>query len=1138
MSAPQLASKPKELRLAVAMRGGVSLAVWMGGVCREIARLRLRASTLPEASAEDKDVYRGLLRICGYERVTVDVLAGTSAGGLNGALLASHLVYGMPFGGGIRNLWLRLGDLESLTRHPSDPMPLSLLLGDRGFYERLFEGCRELFERWPPEVEDSAKDSASNVRLILTATRLRPRPDWVRPTFGSPLPASRARAHFRFRHRFVDTGDLFSDFPSGTTGEEALRRLSYAARSTSSFPGAFEPATPRVADGSGGEQAGQVDLRGVSSETGAPDSEKGWVELIDGGVLDNIPVSWAVRAIAGSPAFRPVDRWLLYLQPVPPQSPGGKAPAIGRGKRRVTRLVRMLRQTQAAKLKSESLLDDADELRAAAAASQARRAVAGGLPGTAADSSRGLAQERLPSYRELVGLAEGRRIACLLETPIDVVGPDPLRVPDQPCPLMTLDQVKGGSVELLAGLRHPATDALVLPFDPEDPEKLPHPEELPVCGRSPMAVARTVALLLDWVRAAERVDPDLADAVSKIREELYEARFAAEVLLAVRDRLILCCVAGLTSDDERDAIALVRQATAWLGDLVAGVGDMPGDGGWMAWSATLAGALNAGSSPPAPTAQWPVGLYEPLWDHLARIGIDLGQALDGCCPVPGFETLRSAATSDPPAGTASMRDALAYAEVFLGPLRPDPLAEATSIRFHIVSAANEGPLERHILGAVSDDERVNSKLSGNQLRNFAAFLSARWRLNDWIWGRLDAVSSLVDVTARPGRLQHYEGKETELFDKTRALFVGTAPDDAWRTFLEQKWERLEITPETVRERFTGIVTERLQWQVLAEELPVLLKLEGLDGDGDLPPMDDEDLTDIRPMIPTHVEAEAARLGLVGREDVRTLLRRPHLRRATARLGLVAWRAVQPSGTKVAPKLARFALRALEPLIYLPLLLAAVAPTGTIVGAALSWLAVAVVAGTWLSLPTHLAIALGASVAVGVRVWRGKRPQSATAGSGGGSGLDHGVPEPVPVWKAVSAGFGTLVVALVAARLLRGLMPFPSIGAGTAATIAAVFFTVAVLTVFWWLPGQGRLPRKRDDIGLLLLMAVGSAVAALLAARIAQLPWLTEHMRSWRMLLLLYAPLWVQSYLLAKRFPEPPNSAAASRRGARQSLSDM
>ena len=365
---------------------------------------------------------------------------------------------------------------------------------------------------------------------------------------------------------------MLSDFPSGAEGQEALRRLLYAARSTPSFPGAFEPATPRVVRGPArpealteseadrSERPGRVDLSGVSSETGAPDpgpEEAGWAELVDGGVLDNIPVSWAVRAIAASPASYPVDRWLLYLQPVPPapvqsRLPSGKPdPSADRGVRRVTRLARLLKQTRTTKLQSESLLDDADELRAVAAASQARQAVARGLPGAVATPAGELAPRAALAVPE-AGRARGGLSPCLLESPIDVIGPDPLPVPDQPCPLEALDDARGRSVDLLKGLRKSAadvdapTDALALP------DCLQRPEELPVYSRSPMAVARAVALLFDWVRAAEAAQstcPDLAapgiweTEVRQIRERLYEARFAVAVLLAVRDRLVLRCVA-------------------------------------------------------------------------------------------------------------------------------------------------------------------------------------------------------------------------------------------------------------------------------------------------------------------------------------------------------------------------------------------------------------------------------------------------------------------------------------------------------------------------------------------------------------------------------------------------------------------
>ena len=63
----------EEVRFAVVLNGGVSLAVWMGGVVLELDRLT-RAS----------DGYRNLLRLVGAT-ARADVISGTSAGGINGA---------------------------------------------------------------------------------------------------------------------------------------------------------------------------------------------------------------------------------------------------------------------------------------------------------------------------------------------------------------------------------------------------------------------------------------------------------------------------------------------------------------------------------------------------------------------------------------------------------------------------------------------------------------------------------------------------------------------------------------------------------------------------------------------------------------------------------------------------------------------------------------------------------------------------------------------------------------------------------------------------------------------------------------------------------------------------------------------
>ena len=91
----------QDLRVAVAMTGGVSLAVWIGGVARELNLLQqaawLRDSAPhggPLTDAEDgvdadRYVRTHYLRLINLLDVTVsiDILSGTGAGGINAALL-------------------------------------------------------------------------------------------------------------------------------------------------------------------------------------------------------------------------------------------------------------------------------------------------------------------------------------------------------------------------------------------------------------------------------------------------------------------------------------------------------------------------------------------------------------------------------------------------------------------------------------------------------------------------------------------------------------------------------------------------------------------------------------------------------------------------------------------------------------------------------------------------------------------------------------------------------------------------------------------------------------------------------------------------------------------------------------------
>ena len=102
----------KEMRLAVVIYGGASLALYMHGVSKELLKLVRaskilhevgadRAATMPyrespdQRDADTEAVYFELLKRINkhcHFRVVIDVIAGASAGAINGVMLGKAIV--------------------------------------------------------------------------------------------------------------------------------------------------------------------------------------------------------------------------------------------------------------------------------------------------------------------------------------------------------------------------------------------------------------------------------------------------------------------------------------------------------------------------------------------------------------------------------------------------------------------------------------------------------------------------------------------------------------------------------------------------------------------------------------------------------------------------------------------------------------------------------------------------------------------------------------------------------------------------------------------------------------------------------------------------------------------------------------
>jgi patatin-related protein len=283
--------RSREVRFGLVLYGGVSLAIYINGVAQEFFR-----------AVHGRGVYKWLKALTDSD-VVVDVVSGTSAGGINGILLAYALCNDRDFTF-CSSLWRNDGDIRALLRSPRKRSEGYSLLDSEGYFQSRLEAAFSDMPPYTPETGEIPSRTAE-LDLFVTGTDIDGNVWTEFDDAGHPIDVKEHRAVFLLKHR--ERRKTPFEPHGGATKQTVHTALAKLARITSCFPAAFAPVLVTQSDDEDTPDA-------LLQQWGALGKESAF---LDGGVLDNKPFTHTLREIFSRTATREVDRRLIYVEPDP-----------------------------------------------------------------------------------------------------------------------------------------------------------------------------------------------------------------------------------------------------------------------------------------------------------------------------------------------------------------------------------------------------------------------------------------------------------------------------------------------------------------------------------------------------------------------------------------------------------------------------------------------------------------------------------------------------------------------------------------------------------------------------------------------------------------------------------------------------
>ena len=285
--------KSREVRIGLVMYGGVSLAVYINGVSNEFFR-----------AVHGSGVYK-LIKSLTDSEIVVDIISGTSAGGINGIFLSYALTNGLDFSS-VAKLWRDLGDINALLRSPrTEPEQCKSLLDSEVYYQNTLRDALQNMTKYQETYDDPT--DIKELDLFVTGTNIDGNIYTIFDDAGHPIDVKDHRNIFLLKHRAgrkTPFDPTSSEYPNPEVAYSAFSKL---ARITSCFPAAFAP----------------VRVTNPSDQRSEDFYLRNWGNLekeayfLDGGLLDNKPFSHTIREIFHRSADCEVERILCYVEPDP-----------------------------------------------------------------------------------------------------------------------------------------------------------------------------------------------------------------------------------------------------------------------------------------------------------------------------------------------------------------------------------------------------------------------------------------------------------------------------------------------------------------------------------------------------------------------------------------------------------------------------------------------------------------------------------------------------------------------------------------------------------------------------------------------------------------------------------------------------